>query len=468
VQPLYHGLKTVVSAAAHLPAQVVAVTRDVVHDTLRVAQAVYQRAVQTAGDVVQTVSKAAQAALPTLAGIAAGVLTGAACEIATFGAGSAGCVVAGFAAAGAVTSALNCPPGHSIAGCAARGAIAGAVGGAVFVASGGTAGGVSAAIIAGGVSQAASAATEQVITTGSIDATAVVEQGVAGAATAGLFHGAGRLASGLRSSEPRLAACPANSFVAGTPVLLASGAHRPIEEVQPGDEVVATDPTTGRTEARPVTGVIVGQGQKQLVEITVGDGGGTITATDGHPFWLPGQHRWAEAKDLRPGDLLRTAAGTSVQVRAVREFAQVLRSSTSRSAASTRSTSWREARTSWSTTAGPSPRLGAGKESSRDARDVSARSGNRVDRLEVRRRHDPGGHPEPASRGPESRRLNGHRQPLAPRRFRSRVVGTVTDAGASPAPPVGEDLDQRRRARDHPPNARGSLRWHGIPVVHRV
>ncbi|MBT2487493.1 hypothetical protein J7E96_02850 [Streptomyces sp. ISL-96] len=43
----------------------------------------------------------------------------------------------------------------------------------------------------------------------------------------------------------------------------------------------------------------------------------TITATDGHLFWLPDFGKWAQADDLEPGTWLRTAAGTWVQVTAV-------------------------------------------------------------------------------------------------------------------------------------------------------
>ena len=205
----------------------------------------------------------------------------------------------------------------------------GAVGGAVFVATGGAGAGLTAALVSGGLSQAASDVTGQLMTNGSVNPAEVLEQGAAGAATGGIFHGAGSLAAGLRSADGDLGAiCPANSFEAGTMVLLADGRHERIEEVQPGDEVLATDPTTGRTEARPVTDVIVGQGQKQLVSIGVrgSDGrGGTIVATNGHPFWLPAQHRWADAGDLRPGDLLQTAEGTFAQVSETRAWSQTAR-----------------------------------------------------------------------------------------------------------------------------------------------
>ncbi len=74
---------------------------------------------------------------------------------------------------------------------------------------------------------------------------------------------------------------------------------------------------------RMLLALIVGQGDKDLVEVTVdtdgdaGDDTGTVVATDGHPFWVENHGAWVDAKDLRPGDMLRTSAGTWVQVQAV-------------------------------------------------------------------------------------------------------------------------------------------------------
>jgi hypothetical protein len=65
--------------------------------------------------------------------------------------------------------------------------------------------------------------------------------------------------------------------------------------------VLVSDPTTGKTEAREVTDLIVGVGEKRMVELTieVGGGSGTITAAEGHPFWVPDLHRWvASHSDL--------------------------------------------------------------------------------------------------------------------------------------------------------------------------
>ncbi|MFD3466166.1 hypothetical protein ACFWWM_07320 [Streptomyces sp. NPDC058682] len=52
------------------------------------------------------------------------------------------------------------------------------------------------------------------------------------------------------------AASVVNSFQAGTHVQLADGSSEPIEELENGDLVLATDPETGRTEAQPVAVVL--------------------------------------------------------------------------------------------------------------------------------------------------------------------------------------------------------------------
>ncbi|WP_455432609.1 golvesin C-terminal-like domain-containing protein [Streptosporangium canum] len=119
---------------------------------------------------------------------------------------------------------------------------------------------------------------------------------------------------------------PGNSFVPGTEVLMADGTRKPIEEVKVGDEVLATDPETGTTEAKPVTALIIGEGDKNLVQITVdtdgkkGDKTGLVTATDKHPFWAPELHEWVDAKDLLPGTWIRTSAGTHIQITAIKKW----------------------------------------------------------------------------------------------------------------------------------------------------
>ncbi|WP_370657264.1 Hint domain-containing protein [Frankia sp. ArI3] len=89
---------------------------------------------------------------------------------------------------------------------------------------------------------------------------------------------------------------------------MADGTRKRIEEVKVGDRVLATDPTTGRTEVHTVTAVIVGHGLKHLVDVTVAtaDGPRTLTATDHHPFWDDAHHGWVDADQLTSADRLRT------------------------------------------------------------------------------------------------------------------------------------------------------------------
>ncbi|MFE2540913.1 ricin-type beta-trefoil lectin domain protein [Actinacidiphila glaucinigra] len=117
-----------------------------------------------------------------------------------------------------------------------------------------------------------------------------------------------------------------NSFAPGTRVLMADGSTKPIEKVRTGDKVVATDPKTGQTRVETVTAEIKGHGLKHLVKITIDVDGakGTktaqVTATDGHPFWVPELHAWVRATDLTSGQWLRTSAGTRVQITAIQRW----------------------------------------------------------------------------------------------------------------------------------------------------
>ncbi|MDX3231506.1 Hint domain-containing protein [Streptomyces sp. ME19-01-6] len=110
-----------------------------------------------------------------------------------------------------------------------------------------------------------------------------------------------------------------HSFPSGTKVLLADGTHRAIEDIRLGDRVAAGAPGLRRTEARPVTQVFATEGDKDFTRITVSTdrGPATLMATDNHPFWLADAKRWKNAGDLRPGDRLRSAAGSPLPVTAV-------------------------------------------------------------------------------------------------------------------------------------------------------
>ncbi|ONI86988.1 hypothetical protein ALI144C_10125 [Actinosynnema sp. ALI-1.44] len=121
-----------------------------------------------------------------------------------------------------------------------------------------------------------------------------------------------------------------NSFTPGTPVLMADGTTKPIEDVRVGDLVAATDPGAGNgtLEAQPVTDLITGEGTKNLVEITVdtdgeaGSATGKVVATDNHPFWVDDRGRWLDAGELKAGDWVRDQIGQRLLVVSIRGWTQ--------------------------------------------------------------------------------------------------------------------------------------------------
>ncbi|KAK1183177.1 polymorphic toxin-type HINT domain-containing protein [Streptomyces sp. NBS 14/10] len=123
-----------------------------------------------------------------------------------------------------------------------------------------------------------------------------------------------------------LKAC--HSFIPGTKVLMADGTAKPIEDVKIGDKILATDPKTGKTTTKTVTAEIKGEGLKHLVKITLdldgkrGNKTASVTATDSHPFWVPELNEWIDAKDLQPGQWIRTSAGTRIQITALKHWTQ--------------------------------------------------------------------------------------------------------------------------------------------------
>ncbi len=140
----------------------------------------------------------------------------------------------------------------------------------------------------------------------------------------------------------------ANSFVPGTKILMADGSSKPIEEVEVGDKVLATDPQTGETRIETVTAEIKGKGLKHLVKVVIdtdgdkGEATAEVTATDGHPFWVPELGQWLDATDLQPGQWLQPApARTSRSPRSNAGPHRAPPSTTSPSATPTRTMCWR-------------------------------------------------------------------------------------------------------------------------------
>jgi len=115
-----------------------------------------------------------------------------------------------------------------------------------------------------------------------------------------------------------------NCFPAGTRVLMGDRSTKAVEDVRPGDTVLATNPAVGGTSPHRVSRLITDEGGKNFHELTVATGAGDakLTATHEHPFWVPAEKRWVEARALTPGTRLLDAEGATVEVKANRPYAE--------------------------------------------------------------------------------------------------------------------------------------------------
>ncbi|MGW4164701.1 polymorphic toxin-type HINT domain-containing protein [Streptomyces sp. NPDC004788] len=135
-----------------------------------------------------------------------------------------------------------------------------------------------------------------------------------------------KAADDAAKSADEAGSCPIggpHSFPAGTPVQLADGTTKPIEEVKEGDQVLATDPQTGVTRAETVERLITTPDDKDFTDLvlTSDDGKSSkLTTTWHHPFWDATTRRWTEASELADGDKLRTSDGTLITVTRVRNY----------------------------------------------------------------------------------------------------------------------------------------------------
>ena len=94
-----------------------------------------------------------------------------------------------------------------------------------------------------------------------------------------------------------------NCFVAGTPVLMADGTLKPIEQVKTGDLVESKDPLTGREGAKRVLRTFRNTAAV-LLTLTLGNGE-RITTTPGHPFATNERGGFTLTGKLSIGDTLK-------------------------------------------------------------------------------------------------------------------------------------------------------------------
>jgi hypothetical protein len=95
-------------------------------------------------------------------------------------------------------------------------------------------------------------------------------------------------------------------FAAGTPVLTIDG-PKPIESIEVGDRVLAQDVATGAISYQPVL-LTHHNAPSPLLKLTIGPE--SLLATGIHRFWRVGKG-WTMARDLKPGDVVRTLGGAA-------------------------------------------------------------------------------------------------------------------------------------------------------------
>jgi hypothetical protein len=94
-----------------------------------------------------------------------------------------------------------------------------------------------------------------------------------------------------------------NSFLAGTPVLMADGSMVPIEWVEPGDRVVTYDTENSRWRSQVVLDQWSARHRGAMATALLGDGS-RISATADHPFWVESEQQWVELDEVAVGATL--------------------------------------------------------------------------------------------------------------------------------------------------------------------
>jgi hypothetical protein len=102
-------------------------------------------------------------------------------------------------------------------------------------------------------------------------------------------------------APPRITTC----FVAGTLVRTLEG-DQPIEDLKVGDRVLSQNVTTGSLNFRPIL-VVHHNPPDETLRIKLA-GGETLVSSVYHRYWRPGRG-WAMARELRPGEAVRTLRG---------------------------------------------------------------------------------------------------------------------------------------------------------------
>jgi hypothetical protein len=117
------------------------------------------------------------------------------------------------------------------------------------------------------------------------------------------------------------APCPANSFTAGTRVLMADGGTEPIQDVRTGDRIADAEPYSPLVQDDTVGATHVTTTDRDFVRLALAaPQGGVVQVTAGHLFYDRTTASWTQAAYLKPGDRLQTPGGGTATVASVRPY----------------------------------------------------------------------------------------------------------------------------------------------------
>ncbi|MBM3251645.1 MAG: hypothetical protein FJZ11_02525 [Candidatus Omnitrophica bacterium] len=101
-------------------------------------------------------------------------------------------------------------------------------------------------------------------------------------------------------------------FLSGTPILMADGTTKPIEQIQIGDKVLAFNEKTGDMQEDKVVKLSVHNAKKYLI---VNE---SLKVTPEHPFYSEG--KWVEIGSLKIGDKLLKYPGQIQEITSIKEI----------------------------------------------------------------------------------------------------------------------------------------------------
>jgi len=122
----------------------------------------------------------------------------------------------------------------------------------------------------------------------------------------------------MLSGKFRRACDAGNSFTANTMVFTEDGL-RPISDIKIGDKVWAYGETSGENRLQAVIHLIQGDGEKNLVDITL-ENWEVISATAGHPMYSQTIGGWIDASKLTLDDQLLGLAGSPVGITDIQKY----------------------------------------------------------------------------------------------------------------------------------------------------